>query len=105
MSVYPQRSWAIILQQAWSMYLTDQHGNDSKNFGGPPGSGNKRKKKACKRFNRGKCHDGPNCKYDHRCTIPECGKFGHGAHICCKRQNNTAQVTQTGTSASATTSK
>ena len=32
------------------------------------------------RFNKGKCTAGLSCKYDHRCL--ECGKFGHGEHIC-----------------------
>ena len=80
MSHYPQRSWGVILQQAWSMYLKDRlrHEEFNKN-------GNKHKKEACKRYNKGLCTAGHNCKYDHRCTMPSCGKYGHGTHICRKR--------------------
>ena len=89
-SHYPQRSWAIILQQAWSMCLKDRlvkrddQGRQNGKF----------KKEACQRFNHGQCTAGRNCKYDHCCTVPSCGKFGHGAHICHKRNanNNTTTV-------------
>ena len=78
---YPDRSWAIILQQAWSMYLEDRinfnHFNNNRSF--TP----KHKKEICKHFNKGLCSAGKSCKYDHRCL--ECGKFGHSAHICRKR--------------------
>ena len=44
-------------------------------------------KEICKRFNKGKCTYRLNCKYDHCCAIKKCGKFGHGAHICHKRND------------------
>ena len=87
---HPQRSWAIILQQAWSMKLRDrvhrsdtpshysgnhsgnQHNNWQKNHSGSP----------CRRFNKGKCNRGKECHYDHRCTY--CNKFGHGVIVCRK---------------------
>ena len=43
---------------------------------------NKKDREPCRRFNRGKCSFCLSCKYDHRCSVPKCGKFGHGAHIC-----------------------
>ena len=43
----------------------------------------KSKKDVCKRFNKGLCTAGMGCRYEHRCL--ECGKFGHGEHICCKK--------------------
>ena len=76
MSKHPQRSWAVILQQAWNLRLKDKIRHE--NF-----SGEKTKfksKEVCKCFNRGKCHLGSSCKYDHHCL--GCGKFGHGEHIC-----------------------
>ena len=88
---FPQHSWAIILQQAWSMYLKDRIFQEK--F---PSRHNKRKKEACKHFNRGKYHEGASCKYDHRCTVPECGKFGHGAHICCKHNTEGSADKQNG---------
>ena len=93
MSHYPSHSWAIILQQAWSMYLKDrlppkgEHSpNTSNTANRSPGSG--KIKEPCRRFNQGKYNRGAACHYEHRCTVPECGKYGHGAHICRKRKNN-----------------
>ena len=94
MSKYPKCNWGIILQQAWTMFLKDRlrAGNDgARAF---PGQGNsRRKKEICKRFNKGKCTAGLSCKYDHRCL--ECGKFGHGAHICRKRSNGVGNPSNT----------
>ena len=71
----PLRSWAIILQQVWTMFLKDRNRNNNS-------SGNERRNKRdiCCRYNKGKCTYGTNCKFDHRCGI--CGKFGHAAHLC-----------------------
>ena len=76
----PARSWGIILQQAWAMYLKDKHKLDF-------GSNNKseRRNKACWRFNIGKCSYGNTCKFEHRCFA--CNKFGHGSHNCRKLQD------------------
>ena len=81
-SRHPQRSWVIILQQVWNLKLCEKlrhdHNNDSK--------GKFKSKEICKRFNRGKCPNGMSCKYEHRCL--NCGKFGHGEHICRAKNNN-----------------
>lgn len=37
-------------------------------------------KENCRRYNKGRCTWGKNCRYVHRCDI--CGKRGHGAVIC-----------------------
>ena len=92
LSKFPQRSWSIILQQAWSMYLKDKIFKDETNnfSSGSNNSAQKYKSKEnCRRYNKGKCNKGASCKYQHRCD--ECGKFGHGAHICRRRsgQNKT----------------
>ena len=82
----PQRSWGVILQQAWTMLLKDRICNQSNhlfqkgNFSG--GKGNKKDQEPCRRFNRGKSTFELSCKFDHRCSVPKCGKFGHSAHIC-----------------------
>ena len=90
---YPHRSWAIILQQAWSMYLKDCLRSPENNFGGggkaSPGSRNK--KEICKTFNKGKCTSGSSCRYDHRCL--GCGKFGHRMHICRNKDKQSAGTT------------
>ena len=77
---HPYRSWGVILE-AWTMLLKDRA--RSEGFF-QKGSFNKmaKKGKICKRFNRGRCMYGLLCKYEHRCAIPKCGKFGHGAHVC-----------------------
>ena len=36
----------------------------------------------CRRFNRGKCNYGANCRYKHRCSY--CFKFGHTLLNCRK---------------------
>ena len=97
---FPDRSWSIILQQAWSMCLRDRinfnhNGNSNVHISGGQNRGSK--KEICQRFNRGLCTTGQNCQYDHRCL--ECGKFGHGVHICRhKTQTQTMNQQMTGSS-------
>ena len=85
MSNYPERSWAVILQQARSLCLKDRlkrvefEGDNNKSKG-------IRKGETCKRFNKGKCTAGMSCCYEHRCD--GCGKWGHGIHIFRHRNNN-----------------
>ena len=78
MAMYPRRSWAIILQQAWTMRMRDRIIR-RENFGRQGGK-KFSKRDVCWRYNKGKCTYGNNCKFEHRCS--ECNKFGHGAHIC-----------------------
>ena len=99
---FPQRSWSIILQQAWSVYLKDRisdgNGYASKLHSPGPGYNNgnnnnhKKIKEECKRFNKGKCNKGYCCQYEHRCLIR--GKFGHGAHICRHRKDKDDGIDQ-----------
>ena len=30
---------------------------------------------------------GSSCKFDHRCSVKKCSKFGHRAHICRMRDS------------------
>ena len=97
MSKHPERSWGIILQQAWSLQLQDRvvktpgFGNSTSktwnSFGSSPNPGNSghsssKKKKICWDYNSGNCTFGFGCKFNHRCSI--CGKSGHGAFSCRK---------------------
>ena len=89
-SRHPSRSWAIILQQAWTMLLKDRIKNDNSifnkgNFNARQGGG---RKEICKCFNKGKCSYGLSYKYDHCCAVPKCGKFGHRLHICLLRDDD-----------------
>ena len=103
MSRYPNRSWAAILQQAWTLYLKDRVKHDNQKFNNNGnGNGNKRKRDACKRFNKGLCTAGMGCRFDHRCL--ECGKFGHGAHICRRRLSASSGKANPGGGAGASTS-
>ena len=112
LSNFPQRSWSVILQQAWAMYLKDRLPKDDSYRNNHNSSGSNfrhngqhkffKNKEICKRFNRGNCPNGFLCKYDHRCSIPICGKTGHGAHICRKRQQYFNQQNQKNDSAGAT---
>ena len=90
---HPTRTWGVILQQAWTMLLKDRVKSDNNsNFfqkgRSQNGNGNgKSRKEPCRRFNKGRCTFGLSCRFDHRCSVPECGKWGHGAHICRLRQS------------------
>ena len=81
MAHHPQRSWSVILQQAWNLRLKDCHRDDN-NYSNKKGNG---RKEICWRYNRGKCTYGAKCKFDHRCGI--CGRTGHGASTCRKGGN------------------
>ena len=82
----PTRTWSVILQQALTMRLKDRikEFNTSQTRGNDNNSS--AKKDYCRRFQRGNCNDGIHCKYDHRCAI--CNKWGHGAHICRRRDSS-----------------
>ena len=99
------RTWSVILQQAWTMLLKDRIRNNSNHLfqkGNLPGS-KSNKKEPCRHFNRGKCTFGLSCKFDHRGSVPKCGKFGHGTHICRLRDSSPDKTV--GNSETAATSK
>ena len=84
LSRHPNRTWSVILQQSWTLRMKDrlvkhQSGNGNSYSG---------RKKICWQYNKGKCNFGVNCKFEHKCSVPDCGKYGHGAHICRKAKNN-----------------
>ena len=90
---HPCRSWSVILQQAWTMLLKDRLKGDNSSYYKNNNSNNRSgQKEICKRFNKGQCTYGLSCRYDHRCAVPKCGKFGHGAHICRLRNSNQDMV-------------
>ena len=92
MAEHPARNWGIILQQAWTLHMKEKLGLNNANYRGSAGLANssvsqrKSNGKNCWKYNRGKCTYGFGCKFEHRCGI--CNKFGHGAHICHKGQQN-----------------
>ena len=63
-SNFPQHSWSIILQQAWSMCLKDRIHVNTSNDDAKSG-GFCKVKEPCKRYNKGKCTYGARCRYKH----------------------------------------
>ena len=94
MARHANRSWALILQQAWLFRLKDKFRQDhynstnNRNFHSQDRRSNHsgNKKDTCHRFNKGKCTYGLKCRFEHRCNT--CNKWGHGAHICRKGNGN-----------------
>ena len=93
MERHPERSWGVILQQAWTMFLKDHlnstpSGNGNRNNSN--GTNNEHKSAVsrclCFTFNRGECTYGSRCKFEHRCGF--CGKFGHGTFNCRKASSS-----------------
>ena len=97
LSRHPERSWSVILQQAWSMRVKDRltftkgesnHRNYAasgfNSHGNNNGNGNSKTKnnEPCRRLNKGKCKFGANCRYEHRCSY--CLKFAHAILTCRK---------------------
>ena len=82
LSRHPYRSWAIILQQAWTVRLKDRlRTNNGNGAGFTSGrNGSKGRKDICWRYNNGKCTYGSTCKFDHKCSV--CLHFGHGMYNC-----------------------
>ena len=82
LSEFPDRSWGVILQQAWNMRLREKlvfsSSSGERNF--------ERKRNVCYRFNRGNCSYGLKCKFEHKCAF--CSKFGHGSFNCRKAKGN-----------------
>ena len=84
------RSWGVILQQAWTMFLKDRvvftPSKASTGSGGERGEnkGSGVARKLCIPFNRGHCKYGARCKFEHKCGF--CGKYGHGTFNCRKAQ-------------------
>ena len=75
LSRYPNHSWAIILQQSWTMRLKDKNKGFSNNHNRTLGSKHKFRNDVCWEFNSGHCSYGSACIFEHRCGI--CNKFGH----------------------------
>ena len=88
LSRHPNRSWRVILQQAWSMFLKDKlfskngANRESGSSTNPPV-----RRRLCYDYNLGNCTYGRRCKYDHRCSF--CNKYGHGAYNC-RKANRTS---------------
>ena len=100
MERHPTRSWGVILQQAWTMFLKDQIGNNSQNPGKKFSGGQDPNwnvgtgKKICIDFNNGYCRFGNKCKFEHKCGT--CSRYEHGTHNCRRAQAITANKKEKG---------
>ena len=95
-SQYPLRSWAVVLQLAWNLRLTEKwrNGYGSTDRGASAYTNNNNNndrnrygnKEECRKFNRGRCTYGLRCKFEHRCS--HCKRMGHGYYSCRKVEQN-----------------
>ena len=90
MERHPTRSWGVILQQAWTMFLKDRVQGMPNYKINPQGNGDHKhsggtvNRRLCFGYNAGYCKFGAKCKFDHKCGF--CSKFGHGTFNCRKVQ-------------------
>lgn len=92
MAKHPDRDWAARLTDKYTKFMKNhiRFECNSNNYGGrqgsqtfvpsTPNSRNPKGQENCRRYNKGRCTWGKDCRYAHRCDI--CGKRGHGAVIC-----------------------
>ena len=92
---HPERSWSVILQQAWAMKLRDRLHRPEFQLNQSHGANNEKRSRnsggmstgePCRHYNRGHCNFGTRCRYNHRCSYEPCGKFGHNILNCRKLQ-------------------
>ena len=98
MAQYPQRSWAKIYNQMWSLSMREliqrnfnqnqnsasaNHGKGGKNSNGKGG----KHPNYCWSFNKGQCKD-PKCHFVNHCSY--CDDAGHGLHNCPKAKEANA---------------
>ena len=89
MSDNPQRSWAKIHNQLWSLSMREAktndrgsaHGSGAAKTAGRGGDG----KEVCWRFNRGQCNK-KNCKFEHKCSF--CWLNNHPSINCNRRKQH-----------------
>ena len=106
---FPNRSWAIILQQAWTLRLKErlrmENRFDNRNPGNQNhsyqnryesgwGNNSNGRDRSCGRFQKGRCSYGASCKFEHRCKY--CGKWGHGTSVCRKLKADKGENSSSG---------
>ena len=80
---FPKRSWAIILHQAWTLRMKDRvRGDFNQSYQNNQSEGPSGRDRHCRRFQKGTCSYGPNCKFEHKCKY--CNKWGHRSSRCRK---------------------
>ena len=92
MHQHPERSWAVLNTQLWSISMRDPLPTRSQGGAGVVASGNSSKAQGgkdlkeicCWKYNRNKCNR-TNCHYEHRCSY--CGSPSHIFFGCPKRSN------------------
>ena len=91
----PQRSWAKIYQNLWSMAMRDPISSKLNNGGNQfnsKGRSGDWKDNYCWRFNKNRCkRSSQHCRYEHRCTY--CDSASHGAVNCSRRRRSRSSDT------------
>ena len=89
MAANPQRSWAKIYTQGWSLAMRDSltRNYESSGYSTSYSSNKNNDKGICWRFNKNKCKFGTNCRFDHRCSY--CG--GNHPAISCNKKADKAK--------------
>lgn len=86
---HPDRGWSTKLTDKWTQFMKDHlHPRNPRTEGEgyKSGSGsNLQRTEICKRYNKGWCSWGKNCRNIHKCSV--CGKHGHGASIYYMNKN------------------
>ena len=92
----PDRKWSNILHPAWFMRLRDRLTNNFPQHSGTSNfqKGGGKTNDICRRFSRGRCTYGRNCRYEHRCSY--CNKFGHPV-VQCRKAAADRESTERGT--------
>ena len=93
MAQFPNRSWAIIYHQMWSLAMRDplhhKLGQGNRSFQNNQFKSKRDHDDYCWKFNKNRCKFGAKCKFKHRCHY--CDGYGHSSYNCGRKNKNREQ--------------